>query len=182
MAPTFYTWLDSPLDPILLLATDRALTGLYLGPPEELSLGILPGALEQPQAELLSAAAAQLREYFTGRRTTFDLPLDGEKATPFRRTVWAGLQTIPYGATVSYGELARRIGKPGAARAVGLANGSNPISIMVPCHRVIGADGTLTGYGGGLWRKEALLAFEAQVLRSGPCELKPRGRRHPTDH
>ncbi|MUL83258.1 MULTISPECIES: methylated-DNA--[protein]-cysteine S-methyltransferase [unclassified Mycolicibacterium] len=104
-------------------------------------------------------AVEQLAAYFAGERTEFDLDLD-MVGTQFQRRVWAALQTIPYGETCSYGEIARQIGSPGASRAVGLANGHNPIGIIVPCHRVIGANGSLTGYGGGLNRKRALLELE----------------------
>jgi methylated-DNA-[protein]-cysteine S-methyltransferase len=104
-------------------------------------------------------AVAQLSEYFAGQRRTFDLPL-APRGTEFQHTVWAALSRIPYGETVSYGKLARRIGKPNGSRAVGLANGANPLPIVVPCHRVIGADGSLTGFGGGLDIKRKLLALE----------------------
>jgi len=107
-------------------------------------------------------AIRQLRDYFAGRRTGFDLPLAPE-GTPFQRAVWRQLQDIPYGGTISYGELARRVGNPKASRAVGAANGANPIPIVIPCHRVIGADGRLTGFGGGLPVKQALLALEARL-------------------
>jgi methylated-DNA-[protein]-cysteine S-methyltransferase len=116
-------------------------------------------------AASVSAAAAQLEEYFAGARTEFDLDLELE-GTPFQRQVWAALRTIPYGETRSYGEIAEQIGKPGAFRAVGLANGRNPIGIIVPCHRVIGASGSLAGYGGGLDRKQLLLELEHE--RSAP--------------
>ncbi|NKZ14320.1 methylated-DNA--[protein]-cysteine S-methyltransferase [Mycolicibacterium septicum DSM 44393] len=106
-----------------------------------------------------SDAADQLSAYFAGERTEFDLELD-MVGTQFQRRVWEALQTIPYGETCSYGEIARQIGSPSASRAVGLANGHNPIGIIVPCHRVIGANGSLTGYGGGLDRKRALLELE----------------------
>jgi methylated-DNA-[protein]-cysteine S-methyltransferase len=106
-----------------------------------------------------ASAVSQLAEYFAGRRRTFDLPL-APRGTEFQQTVWAALTRIPYGSTLSYGELARRIGKPQASRAVGLANGANPLPIVVPCHRVIGADGSLTGFGGGLDAKRKLLALE----------------------
>jgi methylated-DNA-[protein]-cysteine S-methyltransferase len=106
---------------------------------------------------------AQLAEYFEGRRTTFDIPLE-LAGSPFQRRVWEALQGIPYGETVSYGELARRVGAPSAARAVGVANRENPVAVIVPCHRVIGADGSLTGFGGGLERKRLLLDLETGVL------------------
>jgi len=114
---------------------------------------------EAPFAELIE----QLERYFAGERVEFDIPLSLE-GTPFQRRAWAALREIPYGETISYGEQAARLGSPGASRAVGLANGRNPIAIVVPCHRVIGADGRLTGYGGGLERKAWLLRHEAGTL------------------
>jgi methylated-DNA-[protein]-cysteine S-methyltransferase len=120
-----------------------------------------------------AAAVSELEEYFAGRRRDFDLPLAPE-GTEFQRSVWRALRRIPYGETVSYGELARRIGNPRASRAVGLANGANPIPIIVPCHRVIGADGSLTGFGGGLEIKGKLLALErthAAERRGAQLEL-----------
>jgi methylated-DNA-[protein]-cysteine S-methyltransferase len=112
----------------------------------------------------LGEARRQLAEYFASARRDFDLPLAAD-GTPFQHRVWDALRRIPYGETISYGELARRIGKPTASRAVGAANGRNPIAIVVPCHRVIGADGTLIGYGGGLPVKQALLALERRVVQ-----------------
>ncbi|HZN88571.1 MAG TPA: methylated-DNA--[protein]-cysteine S-methyltransferase [Thermoleophilaceae bacterium] len=112
-----------------------------------------------PARGMLADTRRQLSEYFAGERTTFELPLSAG-GTPFQQRVWRALAEIPYGETVSYGELAAAIGAPGAARAVGLANGRNPIPIVVPCHRVVGSDGRLTGYGGGLERKRVLLALE----------------------
>ncbi len=162
---TFYTFLDSPVGPIQLTSDDgAALSGLYMN---EHRHGPTPGT-EWSRADdlpLFVEAKRQLCAYFAGQRTTFDLPLDAQ-GTPFQKRVWAELALIPYGATISYGALARRIGSPNASRAVGLANGRNPISIIVPCHRVIGANGALVGYGGGLSRKETLLALE----RSRPGE------------
>jgi len=105
-------------------------------------------------------AARQLEAYFARRRTTFELPLD-PRGTPFQQRVWEALETIPYGETVSYGELAKRIGQPTASRAVGAANGANPIPIIIPCHRAVGADGSMTGFGGGIALKRKLLALEA---------------------
>ncbi|MEV5711907.1 methylated-DNA--[protein]-cysteine S-methyltransferase [Actinoallomurus sp. NPDC052274] len=156
MTTRTYTVLDSPVGPLTLVAADGVLTGLYMDRqryrPEEHTFG------ERDPAPF-GAAIDQLEEYFAGRRTTFDLPL-APVGTPFQRQVWAALLEIPFGETVSYGELAERIGRPTAARAVGLANGKNPIGIIVPCHRVVGSTGDLTGYGGGLHRKRHLLAFE----------------------
>ncbi len=154
---------DSPVGPLTLVADGGALVGLYMTeqrhwPPRE-EFGQPP---DDPGSEPFAAASAQLREYFDGQRTEFDLrlALDG---TLFQRRVWAALQDIPYGQTVSYGQLADRIGQPSASRAVGLANGKNPVGIIVPCHRVVGADGGLTGYGGGIERKRYLLAHEHRV-------------------
>jgi methylated-DNA-[protein]-cysteine S-methyltransferase len=115
---------------------------------------------------VLEAAAAQLAEYFAGERTRFDLPLHLE-GTEFQRLAWTALAEIPYGTTRSYTEQARRIGRPTAIRAVGAANGRNPLPIVLPCHRLVGVDGSLTGFGGGLWRKRLLLDLEAgQLARS----------------
>jgi methylated-DNA-[protein]-cysteine S-methyltransferase len=148
---------ESPVGPLLLSGDSRALTGLQFA--ERASV---PESWTRDDGRF-SEERRQLREYFAGRRTTFDLPLALE-GNPFEQRVWAALQTIPFGTTTTYGELAARLGAPDAARAVGAANGSNPIAIVVPCHRVIGARGKLTGYGGGLDRKRALLAHEGAIL------------------
>ena len=157
-----HTVIDSPVGPLTLVAAGGRLTGLYMDrqrhrPPAWL-LGEAAGDAGRADGPF-TEAARQLREYFAGERTEFDVPLD-LAGTPFQRHVWAELQKIPYGETVSYGQLADRIGQPTAARAVGLANGRNPVAIIVPCHRVIGSNGNLTGYGGGLDRKQHLLGFE----------------------
>jgi methylated-DNA-[protein]-cysteine S-methyltransferase len=148
---------ESPIGRLLLTSDGTALTGLFTRP--EHKAYSTAGWAEDVTIAPLAVAALQLNEYFAGARREFDLPmrLDG---TPFQRRVWRELVEIPYGETWSYGQLAKRIGNPNASRAVGLANGQNPISILVPCHRVIGADGSLTGYGGGLERKSWLLAHE----------------------
>ena len=159
MTDIFYTTMKTPIGEIRLLSDGSALTGLYMG-----SYGPKPAKTWQHGGVLIVKAEKQLREYFNGTRKAFDLPLAGE-GTAFQKTVWKALCDIPYGETINYGELARRIGQPKAARAVGLANGSNPISIVVPCHRVIGANGTLTGYGGGLPRKKWLLEHEGGARR-----------------
>jgi O-6-methylguanine DNA methyltransferase len=156
---TVYATMPSPIDPLLLTATDTALTGLYMSPFE-----IEAGWREDPEQPVLLAARAQLEAYFAGAREIFDLPLL-PMGTPFQQAVWRLLLTIPHGVTTSYGALAARLGQPGAARAVGLANGSNPISIIIPCHRVIGANGALTGYGGGIERKRWLLAHETGGMK-----------------
>lgn len=114
----------------------------------------------------------QLKEFFAGERREFDLPL-APKGTEFRRRVWAQLLKIPFGETMSYGQLARRIGNPAACRAVGAANGANPIALIIPCHRVIGANGTLTGYGGGLDLKEKLLAWERSLSGAPEPQARP---------
>lgn len=159
-----HTVVDSPYGPLTLVATDGVLAGLYMTgqrhrPPEE--------TFGEPDPRPFTEAARQLDAYFAGELREFDLPLrlDG---TPFQRGVWEQLRRIPYGETRSYGELAEILGKPGASRAVGLANGKNPVGIIVPCHRVIGASGGLTGYGGGLDRKQRLLAFENGTQDSTP--------------
>ena len=149
--------IDSPVGPLTLVATGGLLSGLYMDeqrhrPAEEL--------FGERDDSLLPEVSEQLDEYFANMRTTFDLPLT-LLGTPFQVEVWTALQEIRYGETTTYGELAVHLGKPQAARAVGLANGKNPISIIVPCHRVVGANGNLTGYGGGLPRKRHLLAHEA---------------------
>jgi len=155
---TTYTYFDSPIGRLLLQSDGSALTGLYMDVPSRPPPGMHEW-VEDANARPLPAAVQQLEEYFSGRRREFDLPLRSD-GTEFQQRVWTALTEIPYGVTWSYGELARRIGNPNASRAVGLANGRNPISILVPCHRVIGADGSLTGYGGGVERKRWLLAHE----------------------
>jgi methylated-DNA-[protein]-cysteine S-methyltransferase len=148
--------IDSPVGPLTLAGDGRTITNLRMvdqthPPPDQVDWS--------PQPSAFADAVEQLRAYFDGELTEFDLLLD-MRGTPFQRRVWHALTQIPYGETQSYGELARRVGQPGAARAVGMANGHNPIAIIVPCHRVIGADGSLTGYGGGLDRKKTLLRLE----------------------
>ncbi|WP_320784115.1 methylated-DNA--[protein]-cysteine S-methyltransferase [Streptomyces sp. CRN 30] len=151
-----HTVVDSPYGPLTLVATDGALSGLYMTdqrhrPPEE--------TFGAPDDTPFAETTAQLGAYFAGelKEFTLDLHLAG---TPFQHEVWNQLTRIPYGETRTYGELATALGNPKASRAVGLANGRNPIGIIVPCHRVVGADGDLTGYGGGLPRKRRLLDFE----------------------
>lgn len=163
-----YRYHPSPIGPLLLAASERGLSALYMQAqrhvPDEPDPRWSPASPSEPlQAAILDETSLQLDDYFAGRRSTFDLPLDVE-GTPFQQAVWAGLRAIGYGETLSYGELARRIGNPNAVRAVGLANGRNPVSIIVPCHRVIGTNGSMTGYGGGLERKVFLLDLEKQVL------------------
>jgi methylated-DNA-[protein]-cysteine S-methyltransferase len=154
-----YTRIDSPIGELLLVGDGDALRGLYMQDGRK-PKRIAPDwkASAAPFADVKT----QLEEYFAGARTSFDVSLAAEGA-PFEREVWHALEEIPYGETVSYGEIARRVGQPTAARAVGTANGRNPIAVIVPCHRVIGADGSLTGYGGGLERKRLLLDLEART-------------------
>lgn len=153
----------SPLGPLTLIASGGALAGLYMNGRAPASVDTAEVA-EGADAAVLDEADRQLSEYFDGQRQAFDLPLALE-GTAFQRRVWGALLGIGYGQTVSYGQLADRIGQPTAARAVGLANGRNPVSIIVPCHRVVGADGSLTGYGGGLDNKQRLLELERRVSR-----------------
>ena len=153
---------ESPLGPMLLAATDLGLAGLWFegqrhGPDTS-------GWREQPEHPVLRLATTQLDDYFAGRRLHFELPLDLQGGTPFQQSVWQALLSIPPGATTSYGALGQRIGKPTASRAVGAAVGRNPLSIVVPCHRVLGTGGALTGYAGGLERKSALLRLEGALM------------------
>ncbi|WP_067486627.1 methylated-DNA--[protein]-cysteine S-methyltransferase [Actinomadura hibisca] len=153
-----HTVIDSPFGPLTLVAMDGALSGLYMElqrhRPADESFGE-----RVPSAPVFDPVAEQLAAYFAGGLTAFDLPLD-LRGTPFQQRVWTALQSIPYGETITYGQLAEEIGKPSASRAVGLANGRNPVGLIVPCHRVVGSTGSLTGYGGGLDRKRYLLDFE----------------------
>jgi methylated-DNA-[protein]-cysteine S-methyltransferase len=149
----------SPVGPLTLVAAGGALAGLYMEEHRHQPGPAAFGTPGDPAGEPFAAAAAQLAAYFAGELTEFDLELE-PGGTPFQRKVWMALRAVPYGQTVTYGQLAAALGAPGSSRAVGLANGKNPISIVVPCHRVIGSDGSLTGYGGGLPRKRFLLDLE----------------------
>jgi methylated-DNA-[protein]-cysteine S-methyltransferase len=155
-SPVYWTSVESPIGPLLLAGDRHRLRVLWFGHGRK-AQGPRPEWVEAP-AEF-RGAAQQLREYFAGTRREFELSV-APQGTPFQQTVWRALQDIPYGETTSYGELARRIGDVKATRAVGLANGANPIAIVIPCHRVIGAGGALTGFGGGLPTKRALLDLE----------------------
>jgi len=145
---------ESPVGPLTLISNGAALTDLQFENPRYAYTRAPVG-----NDKLLDTARRQLDSYFAGKLRAFDLPL-APKGTPFQQRVWQALLTIPYGVTRSYGQLAAAIGSPQAPRAVGLANGRNPISIIIPCHRVIGANGSLTGYGGGMDRKKSLLDLE----------------------
>ena len=150
---------DSPIGPMTVVAEGEAIVGIWMDDQRHLPPDAKFGRPDPGDSVVLKEAERQLGEYFAGERSAFELPL-APVGTPFQRRVWDALREIPYGETVSYGELARRIGQPTASRAVGLANGKNPISIVVPCHRVIGSSGKLIGYGGGLERKHTLLELE----------------------
>ncbi len=151
------TVVDSPIGLLTLVATQGVLSGLYMVDQRHRPALALPR-----DDDALPAAREQLAAYFAGELKDFDVPVS-LVGTPFQQQVWAALKTIPYGDTWSYGELAGCLGRPSASRAVGLANGRNPISVVVPCHRVVGSNGSLTGYGGGLARKTWLLALERGV-------------------
>ncbi len=155
-----FTTMDSPLGELLLLGDGHALHVLHMRDGRR-PIPIDPEWTRQDDA--FADACQQLEEYFAGLRREFELRLVSD-GSDFERRVWRALLDVPYGETVSYGQLARTIGQPTASRAVGLANARNPIAVIIPCHRVIGADGTLTGYGGGLPRKRRLLDLEAGVL------------------
>jgi methylated-DNA-[protein]-cysteine S-methyltransferase len=155
------TRFESPLGPMIIAASDRGLAGVWFEGQRHLpDSSAWP---DEPQHPVLQRAVAQLEQYFGGSRTSFDLPLDLQGGTAFQRSVWQALQSIPRGGTTSYQALSRRIGQPSAVRAVGAAVGRNPLSIVLPCHRVLGADGSLTGYAGGLERKSALLQLEGAL-------------------
>jgi methylated-DNA-[protein]-cysteine S-methyltransferase len=154
---TITTSVDSPIGELTLTAVGGVLTGVHMN--EQRHTPKLPAGCERDDAGL-AHVVAKLEAYFAGELVDFDLSISMQ-GTDFQRRVWAGLCDIPYGETISYGELARWVGNPKASRAVGLANGRNPLAIVVPCHRVIGANGSLTGYGGGLERKLWLLEHEA---------------------
>ncbi|HEY4929259.1 MAG TPA: methylated-DNA--[protein]-cysteine S-methyltransferase [Acidimicrobiales bacterium] len=153
---TLVTTVDSPIGPLTLMARDGSLTHLVI---EDQAHATEPPVGSERDDDVFADVATQLDEYFAGTRTAFDVPMT-LAGTDFQRRVWAELCAIPYGQTISYGELARRVGNPKASRAVGLANGRNPVAVIVPCHRVIAADGSLGGYGGGLDRKVHLLGLE----------------------
>jgi methylated-DNA-[protein]-cysteine S-methyltransferase len=175
--PESCSTISSPIGELLIVSRGDALTGLHMTPHPS-----GPWERRPPRQDdaLLRRAREQLWAYFAGELLDFDLPLDAA-GTPFQQRVWSALRSIPYGQTVSYAEIARRIDLPTASRAVGAANGRNPIALIVPCHRVIGANGTLVGYGGGLDRKQWLLRHEAEILarlgRPTISEERRRGRR-----
>lgn len=153
---TYYSTIDGPLGRMIVKGDGQFVTGLYL--PQHKGWRGLEASWQQSDA-LFTSLRQQLAEYFAGERRQFDVPLR-LAGTPFQQHIWQELLHIPFGTTITYADLARRVGKPSAARAVGHANGCNPISILVPCHRVIGVAGKLTGYAGGIEKKQWLLAWE----------------------
>jgi methylated-DNA-[protein]-cysteine S-methyltransferase len=157
----FSTVVDSPVGALTIVASDDGLRAI-LWPDDDPSRVRLAETTEDPSHPVVAATVGQLAEYFDGERTDFDVPLD-PVGTDFQRAAWAALRSIPYGTTVSYGEQAERMGDRRKARAVGAANGRNPISIVVPCHRVVGANGALTGFAGGTDTKAWLLAHEQRI-------------------
>ena len=158
-----YQYMDSPVEPLLLAADDNGLHLIEFHSPRH-PMARLEKWVEGKNS-ILDMTRVQLDEYFSGARKEFDLPL-APQGTPFQTEVWHTLATIPYGETISYAQLAQRVGKPTAMRAVGAANGRNPLPIVLPCHRVIGADGSLTGFGGGLPTKQFLLELEGALARA----------------
>lgn len=163
------TTFQSPLGKMIIAATDKGLAGLWFEGQRHLPVELAGPILwpSDPAHPVLQQVKAQLAEYFAGQRTQFDVPLDLAYGTAFQQSVWQALLKIPQGGTASYSEVSQRIGNPAAVRAVGAAVGRNPVSVIVPCHRVMGANGALTGYAGGLDRKAALLTLEG-VLQENP--------------
>jgi methylated-DNA-[protein]-cysteine S-methyltransferase len=158
--PYAYKIIDSPAGPLTLVSSEKGLAAILFR-VDDPSLAALTPLVERPNDPILLETEQQLGQYFDGARKEFTVPLDFH-GTEFQRSVWKALLSIPFGETRSYGQIARQVGKPSASRAVGAANGRNPISIIAPCHRVIGSSGKLTGYGGGLDAKEMLLSLEAK--------------------
>lgn len=159
--PTFIVReLDTPVGRLALIGSSLGVRAILWPGDSPSRVGLADATFEVGTIDVLDEAAMQLGEYFAGIRTTFDLPLD-LRGTPFQVAAWEALAAIPYGETRTYSQQATRIGRPNAVRAIGAANGRNPISIVLPCHRVVGSDGSLTGFAGGLEAKAALLAFEA---------------------
>lgn len=176
---TVQTRTTTQLGPVRLAASPSGLSGVWFEGQRHEPGTWLYGASAWPDAPghpVLQEAAAQLQQYFAGERTHFDLPLDWSGGTPFQQSVWAALLTIGRGATTSYGALSQQLGNPRAVRALGAAVGRNPLSVVVPCHRVVGMDGSLTGYAGGLDRKRALLTLEnAQLAATSSTPHKNKG-------
>lgn len=164
MKPTDTLRLDSPLGPMILAATTEGLSGAWFeGQRHGPSDARMQHWIHNASNPLLQETAEQLHAYFAGQLTRFDLPLDLSAGTPFQQSVWQALLNVTASQTQSYGGLAQQLNNPKAVRAVGSAVGRNPVTIIVPCHRILGAGGQLTGYAGGLWRKEALLKLEGHA-------------------
>lgn len=163
--PRYESVIDSPIGPLLLVASDDALTRIDF-------VGVNGGRGEAGRVPILALAKRELGDYFRGKLREFTVPLAPE-GTTFQRDVWNALIALPYGETTTYGEIAKKIGRPAAVRAVGAANGANPIPIIIPCHRVIGRDGSLTGYGGGIAIKQFLLRLEGVRVRDVSDERQP---------
>ena len=155
----YYTTIPSPVGQLRLMASDKGLCAVLFNSGRDAKVSFNGGMERNDEHPILKKAEAQLAEYFSGKRKKFDVKLD-MRGTVFQINAWRELQNIPYGKTISYGEQAKRLGDAKKSRAVGMANGRNPLSIIVPCHRVIGASGALTGFGGGLKTKEYLLDLE----------------------
>lgn len=176
---TVQTRTTTSLGPVRLAASPTGLSGLWFEGQRHEPGALLYGAMAWPEAPghaVLQDAAQQIQEYLAGERAGFDLPLDLSGGTPFQQSVWHALLTIGRGATTSYGALSQQLGKPRAVRALGAAVGRNPLSVVVPCHRVVGMDGSLTGYAGGLDRKRALLTLEnAQLAATSGAPYKNKG-------
>ena len=178
MSGTCQTMMQSPIGRVLVAASETGITRMEIAPGHGApKAGQRANGNKQARAHV-AHAIRQLKEYFAGKRREFDLPLD-LRGTPLQQRVWRNLLDIPYGQTMTYGELARRAGTPKAARAAGAACGANPVWLVVPCHRVIGSDGGLHGYGGGLWRKEFLLKHEG-ALREDRKARNERRKRGPS--
>ncbi|MCU9948723.1 MULTISPECIES: methylated-DNA--[protein]-cysteine S-methyltransferase [unclassified Pseudomonas] len=163
----YFRYQDSPIGPLLLAGDEAGLRLLHMETEQSTALD----PLWQPAARQLDKACRQLDEYFAGKRKRFDLQL-APQGTEFQRAAWQALLEIPYGQTISYATQALRIGRPKAVRAIGLANGANPIAVIIPCHRVIGRDGSLTGFGGGLERKAILLRLEGAAVQPVQDQLQ----------
>jgi methylated-DNA-[protein]-cysteine S-methyltransferase len=164
-SPLYSTTHSTPVGELTLIASDRGLRTILWPEKRGHRNPAAPQAKHDPNHPILRRTITELDEYFAGTRTSFDIPLD-LVGTPFQLSAWRALADIPYGETTSYGRQAAALGMPTAARALGAANGANPVCIVLPCHRVIGANGSLTGFGGGLERKQFLLDLEARVSRS----------------
>jgi len=171
MTVVYFDCMPSPLGEMVLASDGEALSGAWFdGQRYQPQIG--PAWQRRPDLPLLRRAATELAEYFAGERITFDVPL-APVGTPFQRDVWRAIASVPYGATIAYRDLAARAGRPESTRAAGTATGRNPLSIIVPCHRIVGADGALTGYAGGLARKRALLALEHAAIAAAAPRVAP---------